>query len=66
MSWAHHRELRPDLLLLSSMHVEVQWRRVELMRHVEELLLFCPDRVPPPNVIAPPLLAAGRLRQEMV
>jgi hypothetical protein len=58
MSWAHRRELGPDLLLLlSSTHVELQRRRVELMRHVEELLLFCPDRVPPPNVIAPPLLA---------
>jgi hypothetical protein len=47
LSWARHRELRPDLLLLSSTHVELQRRKVELMRHVEELLLFSPDRAPP-------------------
>jgi hypothetical protein len=47
LSWARHRELRPDLLLLSSTHVELQRRKVELMHHVEELLLFSPDRAPP-------------------
>jgi hypothetical protein len=66
LSWAHRRELGPDLLLLSATHVELQRRRVGLMRHVEELLLFFPDRAQPSNVTAPPLLTADRLRQEMV
>jgi hypothetical protein len=65
LSWAHHQELGLDLLL-SSMHVELQRRWVEHMRHAEELLLFSLDRAPPPNVTTPPLLAVGHLRQEMV
>jgi hypothetical protein len=66
LSWTHRQDLGSDLLLLSSTHVELQRRRVELMCHVEELLLFFPDQAPPPNVAAPPLLTADRLRQEMV
>jgi hypothetical protein len=66
LSWAHRQELGPDLLLLSSMHFELQRRQVKLMHHVDELLLFFPNRAPPPNVAVPPLLAVGRLRQEMV